>query len=362
MNRKILENIAKEIEIDIISVTDANPLSEYKEYLEKRIESNANVEFEETNVEKRIDPKLLLESVKSIIVVGISYNTGYKTEINNNDTLYGKLSSISYGEDYHNIVNEKLDLLATKIEESGVIFEWRKFVDTGPLLDKAIALKAGIGWQGKNTLIINEKYGSKISIGYLLTDIEMTEFEVSNSNAQKVDCGECNICINACPTKALKGDYTMDSKKCVSYLTQTKEEIPYELRSKMGLQVYGCDICQLVCPHNKSVYLTEDKSYLPEKTLGLVDIEELFNMSKSEFQEKYGNMTGAWRGKNVLLRNSAIALANMKNEKAYDLLLKNIDNNSKIVREYVYWALLSYKEKHPEVEDIINERTIQMQF
>lgn len=360
MKKEKIDIISEEIGLDIIEVTDSKPLIEYKDYLRKRIENNENVEFEESDINKRINPKLSFESVKSIIVVAISYNTGYTRKLENKNKLYGKLSTISFGVDYHKVLNDKMELLANRLKEIDSNFEYRRVVDTGPLLEKAIAKKAGIGWQGKNTLIINNKYGSKISIGYLLTNIEFEIFEENKKILDYNDCGDCKICISACPTKALNGDYTMNSKKCISYLTQTKNTIPYDLRDKMGIQVYGCDICQSVCPHNIGVYLTKFECFLPKKTFGLVDIEELFLMNNSEFKKKYGDMTGSWRGKNILLRNSAIALANIRNERAYKLLIKNINNSSEMVREYIYWALFLYRREHPEVLSII-EREIQFE-
>lgn len=360
MKKEKIDIISEEIGLDIIEVTDSKPLIEYKDYLIKRIENNENVEFEESDINKRINPKLSFESVKSIIVVAISYNTGYTRKLENKNKLYGKLSTISFGVDYHKVLNDKMEILANRLKEIDSNFEYRRVVDTGPLLEKAIAKKAGIGWQGKNTLIINNKYGSKISIGYLLTNIEFEIFEENKKILDYNDCGDCKICISACPTKALNGDYTMNSKKCISYLTQTKNTIPYDLRDKMGIQVYGCDICQSVCPHNIGVYLTKFECFLPKKTFGLVDIEELFLMNNSEFKKKYGDMTGSWRGKNILLRNSAIALANIRDERAYKLLIKNINNSSEMVREYIYWALFLYRREHPEVLSII-EREIQFE-
>ena len=360
MKKEKIDIISEEIGLDIIEVTDSKPLIEYKDYLRKRIENNENVEFEESDINKRINPKLSFESVKSIIVVAISYNTVYTRKLENKNKLYGKLSTISFGVDYHKVLSDKMEILANRLKEIDSNFEYRRVVDTGPLLEKAIAKKAGIGWQGKNTLIINNKYGSKISIGYLLTNIEFEMFEENKKILDYNDCGDCKICISACPTKALNGDYTMNSKKCISYLTQTKNTIPYDLRDKMGIQVYGCDICQSVCPHNIGVYLTKFECFLPKKTFGLVDIEELFLMNNSEFKKKYGDMTGSWRGKNILLRNSAIALANIRNERAYKLLIKNINNSSEMVREYIYWALFLYRREHPEVLSII-EREIQFE-
>lgn len=153
------------------------------------------------------------------------------------------------------------------------------------------------------------------------------------------DCGDCDLCIRACPTGALEKPYTLNPRKCISYLTQTKELIPEELLGKMGRKIYGCDTCQTVCPKNKGVKKSTHKDFIPDVTNGIIDINELLSMSNRQFKEKYGSMAGSWRGKNILKRNAIIALGNMKDKKSIDLLLEENKKENIMLKPYIKWAL-----------------------
>ena len=168
-------------------------------------------------------------------------------------------------------------------------------------------------------------------------------------------CGDCNLCIKACPTGALEGPYRFNPKKCISYLTQTKDKIPYELRSKMGNKIYGCDTCQLACPKNKGIILGNHEDFLPKDTKGYMDIEELLSMSNKKFKEKYGSMSGSWRGKNILKRNGIIALGNRKDKANLKLLESLLKDSSPMIREYTAWAILNidYEYGKEVVENIL---------
>lgn len=154
-------------------------------------------------------------------------------------------------------------------------------------------------------------------------------------------CGECDLCLKACQTGALEGPYKFNPKKCVSYLTQTREKIPYELREKMGINIYGCDACQLACPKNKGIKKPNHQEFLPRITKGYMDIEELLYISNREFKQKYGSMAGAWRGKNILKRNAIIALGNMRDRDNLKLLIPSLKDPSPMIREYVTWSILN---------------------
>ena len=224
-----------------------------------------------------------------------------------------------------------------RVIKKEVDFSHKYYIDTGPLIDRELAKRTGIGYYGKNSSIINDKYGSFIFIGYILTDLDI---DISNEEIPN-KCGDCNLCIKACPTGALEGDYKFNPKKCISYLTQTKEKIPYELRSKMGDKIYGCDTCQLACPKNKNIIIPNHEEFIPKITKGYMDIEEIFNISNKEFKKKYGNMSGAWRGKNILKRNGIIVLGNTKDRKNLKLLLPLLKDPNPMIREYTAWAILN---------------------
>lgn len=342
LNQYILDK-SKELNIDICGFTDSSPLCNLREYLIYREENNIMTEFEEKDIMKRIDPKLTLHTCKSIIVIGISYNVDYKekakelstSESHLVDPPKGYLSRVSWGIDYHLVLREKMQALILEIQKVKD-FEYRYFVDTGPLVDRELAKRAGIGYYGKNCSIINDEYGSFIFIGYILTDLDL-----DYSEEIKNKCGECNLCIKACPTGALEGANKFNPKKCISYLTQTKENIPLDLRKKMGAKIYGCDSCQLVCPKNKEVKKSNHKEFFPEITSGYINIEELLEISNNEFKRKYGLMAGAWRGKNILRRNGIITLGNMRRKEYLNLLISQLNDPNEMIREYTQWAIVN---------------------
>lgn len=330
--REYILDKAKELGIDIIGFTDCSPLVDIQDYLLEKKKENKYTEFEEKDLAKRIDPRLTLESCRSIIVLGISYNVDYKPR--EGVRLKGNLSRSSWGIDYHRILKNKTEALIEEIEKE-VDFQYRYFVDTGPLVDRELAKKAGIGYYGKNCSIINTEYGSFIFIAYILTDLDIE----NRTEYIEQECGDCTLCIRACPTNALEEPYRLNPKRCVSYLTQTKDIISEELRHKMGARIYGCDTCQMVCPKNKGIKRSTHKDFIPLQTKGVVDIEELFHMSNREFKEKYGHMAGSWRGKNTLKRNAIIALGNIKDKESLYLLEEELKRGNESLKEYILWAI-----------------------
>ena len=322
---------SKELNIDKIGFTDGLPLKNIEEFLENRLQNGLQTEFEEKDIKKRIDPRITFPNCKSIIVIGISYNVDFKEE--RSEMLEGIISKSSWGLDYHRVLKDKMDKLILEIKTIQD-FNYKSYVDTGPLVERELAYKAGIGYYGKNCSIINDDYGSFIFIGYIMTDLEIE----ADDGYLHSKCGECNLCIKACPTVALQ-PYKLNPKKCISYLTQTKDVIPIEYRNKMGRKIYGCDTCQLVCPKNQGVKFSSHDEFIPYITKGKLDIIELLNMSNKEFKNKYGPMAGSWRGKNVLKRNAIITIGNIKNlDNAYLLThIKSKDNLFMV--DYVDWAL-----------------------
>lgn len=331
---------SKEIGIDIIGFTNTKKFKGIDKVLEVRRARNYETEFEEVDIEKRVSPKQILETGRSIIVIGMSYYIDIDEKlVDKKDNIKGKLSKSSIGIDYHLILKDKMEQLVSEIKKIENDFEYAVGVDTTPLLDRQLAKQAGIGWYGKNSNIINEQYGSFIFLGYIIT-----ELEIKQDCSVKDQCGDCNICIISCPVGAIKPNYQLNATRCISYLTQTKDDIPYDLRERMGIQLYGCDICQLVCPKNKDIIeLSKENSkeqILDDGLLEYIDIEELFSMSNKDFKKKYGNMAFSWRGKNVIKRNGIIAIGNMGDKKNIPLLEKTLKDESTMIRKYSAWSLL----------------------
>lgn len=331
--KQFIVDKSQEVGIDICRFTDSYPLLNLEEYLKYRKENDLTTSFEEEDLIKRIDPKATLKSCKSIIVLGISYNVDFQQKPNYK--LRGRLSKSSWGLDYHKVLEKKIENLINEIKGE-VDFQHKYFVDTGPLIDRELAKKSGVGYYGKNTSIINEEYGSFIFLGYILTDLEIEE-----DLPVEEQCGSCNLCLKACPTAALENKYRLNPKRCISYLTQTKDDIPTELREKMGIKIYGCDTCQNVCPKNKGVKKSTSEEFIPNVTLGYMNIEELLTISNRQFKKKYGHISGSWRGKKVLKRNAIIALGNMKDMENLPILIKQSKDKDSIIREYSDWAIIN---------------------
>lgn len=316
MNNKI-RGIAKELNIDIIGFTGNESLFGLQEVLELRMSKGLVTEFEPKSVKERIDPAITLKGCKGIITIAVPYNTGY--DISSRVPIKGSLSRSSWGRDYHKVVGDLLRELSRRLK-SELDGEYLPFADTGPLVDRELAYMSGLGYYGKNCCIITPGYGSYVFIGYILTSLELSS-EVMPIESQ---CGDCRLCIDACPTGALEKPGVLNPKKCISYLTQTKDIIPTELQRRMGVKIYGCDTCQAVCPKNKGVNLSDITEFLPVKTGGFVDIEELLKMSKNEYIKKYGDMAGNWRGRSVLIRNAIIAISNIGRESQYKEQLEGL--------------------------------------
>lgn len=331
--KQYIREKAEDIGIDIIGFSSVKPFERARDVLIHRRESHMSCSMEEEDIELRSNPKLFFSNAKSFVTIGISYNVDYESD-DDERLNYGKLSRVTWGEDYHKVLKEYLQMLADEIKKL-VDFEYEICVDTSPLIDREVAMRSSIGWFGKNCSIINDQYGSFIYIGYLVTDIDLGAEDESVYSK----CNDCELCVKACPTGALKGDYDFDANKCISYLTQTKDKIPYDLRVKMGNSIYGCDICQMACPYNNEIQISNKSEFLPIKTKDKVNLENIIFLTKKEFNEIYKEMSGSWRGKNVLRRNAIIALGNSKNKNKIDILKKLLFDPSEMIREYSAWAI-----------------------
>lgn len=347
---------ANEMGIDIIGITDVLDYSYLFKHLSERMVKGYSCEFEEQDINKRLDVRNVFPKCKSIIAIGVPYAIGYKIP---NSKDMGLLSVSSYGEDYHKKLNNLFKKLAEELQKH-YDFDYKICVDTSPLLDREICKNAGIGSYGKNTLLINERFGSFINIGYLLTDLEI---ECDNRQNDIDICGGCDICVKSCPNKAIFKEGGINARRCVSYLTQTKEYIPIEYRTNMKNQIYGCDVCQIICPKNK--YNNENTISIDTNSL-MIDLKELMQITNKEFIKKYGHLSGSWRGKNVWKRNALIAIGNLNLASMFDLVENELNNDSDMIKTYAAWCLLKLNKE--KAYEILNNRmkfendTIKMEF
>ena len=289
-----LRTFCKSININSMGIASAQPYYDFEKIWRKQIDKGYISGFEEKDIKKRIYPKLTLESAQSVVVCLFPYYVGKKENAN--------ISKSAFSIDYHIIVKEKLDEISAFLSNNIKNFEYKAFVDTGPFSDRYLAYKAGLGFWGINNNLITDLYGSYFFIGYILNNYPFEPDKPINRT-----CIQCNKCVRKCPGQCILGDFTINPQKCKSYISQKKK--PLDKEDKEILQktslIWGCDVCQDVCPHNENAKVTVIKEFT-ENLLPYLDYHELSKLSNSEFKKKYGNRSFSWRGKNILRRNHEI--------------------------------------------------------
>jgi epoxyqueuosine reductase len=284
---------------------------------------------------KRSQPEFLLPGVRSVISVGMLYNgpEPHSTEFSNPERAW--ISRYAWGEDYHKKIRAKLEILASKLLERDT-FEWRACVDTAPLLERSFAHQAGLGWIGKNTCLINQQLGSWFFLGELLTTLEMgSDFQAANR------CGTCTRCIDACPTRAIvptaQDEYELDARLCISYFTiELPSPIPLERRSAIGQHVFGCDICQDVCPWNRKAPETAAPA---DPDLFAPPLDRLAAISQTEFKQIFRETPVNRARYSGFLRNVAVAMGNSGLGKFREPLSRLAASADPLVSEHAAWAL-----------------------
>lgn len=289
------------------------------------------------NTDKRAHPHKLVPGTIRIITARLNYLPSDTQPLNllkNKQKAY--ISRYALGRDYHKLIRKRLTKLAQKINQVIGDFNYRAFADSAPVFEKPLAEKSGLGWMGKNTLILNKKAGSWFFLGTLYTDLPLPiDSPVANH------CGSCRACIDVCPTKAIIAPYQLNAKRCISYLTiENRGSIPLELRPLIGNRIFGCDDCQLICPWNKFAKFTDENDFLPRHQLNDRSLLELFNWNEPEFLKKTEGSAIRRTGYLGWLRNIAVALGNsqMTNEVVAALDAKK-NHSSDLVVEHVIWAL-----------------------
>jgi epoxyqueuosine reductase len=253
-------------------ISKADFLEDEAPLLEKWLNNSyqGEMSYMENHFDKRLDPRLLVDGAKSVISLGLNYYS----EAQQSDPEAPKISMYAYGEDYHSVIKTKLKTLLNSIQEEIGDVQGRAFVDSAPVLDKAWAKKAGLGWVGKHSNLINQQNGSYFFLAELIVDTELA-YDIA---PQADHCGTCTRCIDACPTEAIIAPYVVDGSKCISYLTiELKNEIPLEFAGKLDNWAFGCDVCQQVCPWNKFASPHQEAAFMPAA--------ELLDLPKKEWEE-----------------------------------------------------------------------------
>jgi epoxyqueuosine reductase len=285
-------------------------------------------------IEIRSDPKNIWKEAKSAIVLGINYGPESNPLNDLKKIKRGYISIYSRRKDYHKIIKSKLKVLARhiqKIEPSKV----KVFVDTAPLMEKPLASAAGLGWQGKHTNLVSRKYGSWLFLGIILTNIYFR-----NKIKKKSNCGTCSKCIDVCPTRAIVKPYSLDARRCISYLTiEHKTHIKKDFRKKIGNRIFGCDDCLAVCPCNKFAKKYKDIKLSYIKKLDMPNLKIFLSFSENDFIIYFIGTPIRRLGYNRFMRNVLIAVANSKDLTLIDDVLKKLDSRNEFIRAMAVWAL-----------------------
>jgi epoxyqueuosine reductase len=366
----ILEQ-ARGLGFDLCGVARAEAFEELSR-LPEWLERGHAGEMDYLRDERRNDPSQVLEGARSIVVVALNYRTEhpYSTEVpatQSDETPRGWISRYAWGDDYHDVLREKLDALVAAMRgQFTEAFEARAYVDTGPIVERAAAHHAGLGWLAKNTMLINEELGSWLFLGVIITTLDL-EPSVGQNEALPADlCGQCRLCIDACPTDAITEAYLLDARRCISYLSiELRGAIPEELRSAMGRMVFGCDICQDVCPWNRNAPVTPLAEFLPRtiaakpngsanaldakaegESLFSPPLESLASLSQEEVSATFRGSPikrTKWRG---LVRNACVALGNSgiapvssQHGRIVALLADLATSRDAVIAEHAQWAL-----------------------
>lgn len=340
MNADILKqeiiDYSKEIGIDKIGFASADVFGELKERLRRQQELGYQSGFEKGTNEERTEPERLLPEAKSIISIALAY----PSRINNapkstREDRRGIFCRASWGVDYHHVLRDRLEKLTEFIKSKFPDVSSKLMVDTGELSDSAVAERAGIGFTGKNTLIITPEFGSFVYLGELITNIPF----IPDSPLED-SCGDCRICIDACPTGAIVQAGQLNAQRCLAFLTQTKDFLPDEFREQIGTRVYGCDTCQAVCPFNKQVDFHNHEEFEPDPEIAKPKLKPMLRVSNREIKEKFGHVAGFWRGKKPLQRNAMLGLAHYKDKTAVDELIAVMTEDVRpVIRGTAAWSL-----------------------
>ena len=300
---KKLKQMALEQGFDACGISNIEALTAERDYLETWLNKgfHGDMGYMERNIEKRTDPSVLVEGAQSVISVLLNYYPDKRLS----DSSHYKISKYAYGSDYHFVIKEKLKSIADFIEQEFPGTPLRMFTDSAPVLDKSWAIRSGLGWMGKHSLLINKKMGSFFFIGEIIVGLDLQ----ADAPYEKDYCGTCTKCIDACPTDAITEPYVLDAKKCISFLTiEAKQDVPVEFKDQLNNWIFGCDICQDVCPWNSKAKLSAEDAFRLSDDLLLMKKEDWEQMDKLKF--------------NQLFKNSPVKRGGFKRLKATISLLK----------------------------------------
>jgi epoxyqueuosine reductase len=281
---------------------------------------------------QRKNPALLFPDARSLLIVAMNYFTGYPLA---QEPMKGKISRYAWGDDYHAVVGNRLEMLLRFIQSRVPSAQGRWYVDAGPVMEKAWGAQTALGWMGKHTNLITRDRGSWFFIGAILLDVEL-EYD----SPEKDFCGSCRRCLRACPTGAIVAPYVLDARLCISYLTiEYRGVIPRPLRSRIGSRIYGCDDCQEVCPWNRFAETTPEKEWLPRQENLMPELAPLVHITPGEFARRFSKSPVLRATRDGFVRNVVVALGNSRSEDSVPALEEALRDGSPLVRAHAAWAL-----------------------
>jgi epoxyqueuosine reductase len=335
-----LKSKALELGFNRMGITTAEPsprLDAYLRWIEAGMFGTMGYMARPDRQARRADLNVILPGVRSLVVAALDYGDLLPEDVLS-DPARGRIAAYAWGRDYHDILMPRLETLATWLQaEIGGSF--RAYVDTGALLERSHGQAAGLGFIGKNTMLIHPRFGSKFFLGVLLTDVEFDDYDRPLPKATM--CGSCTRCLAACPTNAFPQPHVLDARRCISYLTiEVKDWIDPELRPLMGNWVFGCDVCQDVCPFQRFAPGASETALLPvDLNRAAPPLLDLLALDEDGFQARYGGSPLARIKRTRLVRNACIAAGNWGSEAAVPLLLHLLEDDSPLVRGQAAWAL-----------------------
>jgi epoxyqueuosine reductase len=339
--KQAIKEKARQLGFILAGVTSAEPPEHYgtfESWLNAGMHGTMHYLAAERSRIRRADPRQILPECKSILVLGIPYLATEPTEnlrIDSEDSVANpKIASYALGNDYHDILPQKLKAIVDFIEQQlGHPVANRYYTDTGPILERELAQRAGLGWIGKNSCLLHPKAGSTFFLAEILLGIELEP----DAPFATDHCGTCTRCLDACPTECILPDRTIDARRCISYLTiELKDEIPQELRSKMGEWIFGCDICQQVCPWNRFSH-PADPAF--EAIIPLPVLTSDLLLTSVEFNQRFKRTPVKRPKRRGYLRNLAVAVGNSGDENDLPLLEQAMNDDDPMIREHTSWAI-----------------------
>jgi len=328
---------AASLGLDACGITTADPSGNAAFYRDWAARGNAGeMAWMSRDPDRRSDPRTVLPGARSLIVAGLNYwQPAPRTR--------GRIARYALGDDYHEVLTEKLRALSEEITAHGA--QAKIYVDTGPVLEKPLAQRAGIGWQGKSTMLIHPKLGPWLLLGEIITTLELQPDE-----PQPDHCGSCSRCLDACPTQAITAPYQLDARRCIAYLTiELKGSIPEEMRPLIGDRVYGCDECLDVCPWNRFAQTTREARFLaPERAPNSRDdLHDLLEITAAEFKRRFARSPILRVKRRGLLRNVCVVLGNIGTPDDLPALRRAEQHEEPLVREHAAWAVRQILQREP---------------